>query len=252
MPMPLKQTELQNKTSQMTEDEQIAMMLFDSSKGAVSYEVAGQEVKLNIPIVRKCLVRGNGEVSDADIYQFLQICRFNQLNPFLNEAYLVKYKDNVQMITSKEALMKRAEVNPTFKGVEAGVIVARGNEILEMEGAFYMPTDTLVGGWARVMRTDRDKPIISRVNLREYDKSQSTWNDKKGTMIRKVAIMQALREAFPVQLGALYTAEESFVEDVPYEDVSSKAAMATDLPEAPAMVLPETAENPNKRTNPGF
>ena len=41
-------------------------------------------------------------------------------------------------------------------------------------------------------------------------------------MISKVAKVQALREAFPTQLGAMYTQEEHSVEDVTYEDVSKK------------------------------
>ncbi len=36
----------------------------------------------------------------------------------------------------------------------------------------------------------------------------SNWAAKPGTMIRKVALVQALREAFPEDLQALYDAEE--------------------------------------------
>lgn len=43
-------------------------------------------------------------------------------------------------------------------------------------------------------------------------------------MISKVAKVQALREAFPAQLGAMYTAEEQSVpvEDAAYIDVTEK------------------------------
>ena len=42
-------------------------------------------------------------------------------------------------------------------------------------------------------------------------------------MIRKTAVVQALREAFPTQLGAMYTAEERGVpEDATYEDVTTR------------------------------
>jgi hypothetical protein len=34
------------------------------------------------------------------------------------------------------------------------------------------------------------------------------WSKKPATMIRKVALVQALREAFPKAFGGLYTAEE--------------------------------------------
>jgi hypothetical protein len=91
-----------------TEEQKLALMLFESDKGAISYEVAGQVVKLSYTIVRNFLTKGNGKVADADLVQFIQICKFNQLNPFIGEAYLVKYGDSpAQMVVSKEALMKR-------------------------------------------------------------------------------------------------------------------------------------------------
>lgn len=40
-------------------------------------------------------------------------------------------------------------------------------------------------------------------------------------MICKIAKVQALREAFPAQLGALYTKEEQTI-DIPFEDVTAK------------------------------
>lgn len=179
-----------------------------NEKGKVSYEVAGQTVNLSYTIVRNYLTKGNSAVSDADLTQFISICKYQQLNPFLGEAYLVKYGTQpAQMITSKEALMKRAEANEHYQGFEAGVIVIREGKCVDLEGSFYLDTDTLVGGWAKVFRDDR-KPVISRVRLSEYDKKQSTWNEKKSTMIKKVALVQALREAFPAQLGALYSVEE--------------------------------------------
>jgi hypothetical protein len=126
------------------------------------------------------------------------------------------------MIVSKEALMKRAEACEHYEGMKSGVIIKRVDEILEVEGTFYLKTDVLLGGWATVYRSDRKFPYVSRVSLDEYDKKQSTWVDKKATMIRKTAIVQAMREAFPAQLGAMYTAEEQGIQDVSYEDVTDK------------------------------
>lgn len=193
-------------------------------KGLCSYEVAGQEVKLSYNTVRNFLTKGGGTVTDQDLVQFISICKYNQLNPFLNEAYLVKFGTQpAQMIVSKEALMKRAEVCETYEGIQAGVIVMRGEESIELEGCFYNPTDELVGGWAKVFRSDRKFPIVAKVLLAEYDKKQSTWNQIRSTMISKVAKVQALREAFPTQLGAMYTAEEQRVEDASYEDLTHRS-----------------------------
>lgn len=194
-----------------------------TDKGKTTYQVAGQDVTLSYQIVRDFLTKGNGQVSNQDLTQFICICKYNQLNPFLNEAYLVKFgQQPAQMIVSKEALMKRAEACEQYEGIQAGVIVVRDNEAVELEGCFYLPTDKLVGGWARVYRKDRKFPIIAKVRLEEYDKKQSTWNEKQSTMISKVAKVQALREAFPAQLGAMYTQEESNVVEAEYIDVTHK------------------------------
>ena len=79
-----------------------------TDKDIVTYEVAGQEVKLSYSIVRKYLTKGNADVTDQELVQFISVCKFNKLNPFLNEAYLIKFKSaigdgNAQMVVSKEA-----------------------------------------------------------------------------------------------------------------------------------------------------
>lgn len=201
----------------------------NEDRAKVTYQVAGQDVTLSYRIVKDFLTKGNGQVTDQDMTQFISICKYNQLNPFLNEAYLVKFgQQPAQMIVSKEALMKRAEACPNYEGIQAGVIVIRDNKVEELEGCFYLPTDKLVGGWSKVYRSDRKYPSVSRVNLAEYDKKQSTWNEKPSTMIRKVAEVQALREAFPTQLGAMYTAEEQGqIEDVAYQEVEKGAKANT-------------------------
>lgn len=176
----------------------------------VSYSVGGNEVTLTPNTVANYLVRGNSKATEQDIIMFMSLCKFQKLNPFLNEAYLVKYGSQpAQMITSKEAYFKRAEENPNFKGIRSGIIILRQNEIQEVEGCFQAPGDLLLGGWAEVYRSDRDYPVVAKVNLSEYDKKQSVWTEKKSTMIAKIAKVQALREAFPSQLGAMYLGEET-------------------------------------------
>ena len=207
-----------------------------TDKDIVTYEVAGQEVKLSYSIVRKYLTKGNADVTDQELVQFISVCKFNKLNPFLNEAYLIKFKSargdgNAQMVVSKEAFFKRAEASEQYDGIEAGIIVLRGDNVVELEGCFRQAKDVLLGGWAKVYRKDRRMPTVSKVNLSEYDKGTSIWNEKKATMISKIAKVQALREAFPSQLGAMYTKEETTaieqqskqVKDVDCEEVDANA-----------------------------
>lgn len=175
----------------------------------VVYEVNGQEIKLTGKMVKDYLTRGNDIVSDQEMVMFINLCKYQQLNPFLNEAYLVKFKGApAQIITSKEAYMKRAFADARFEGMKAGIIIQRGNETLELEGSFSLPGDQLMGGWAEVYVKGKKYPYVTKIGLDEFSKGQATWKSMPKTMIRKTALVQALREAFPDNLGAMYTEEE--------------------------------------------
>ena len=58
------------------------------------YEIDGKEIKLNANIVREVLLNGDGDLTDSEIIRFIALCKFNLLNPFLREAYIVKFKNN--------------------------------------------------------------------------------------------------------------------------------------------------------------
>lgn len=175
----------------------------------VKFEVAEQEVKLTGNIVKSYLTRGDKQLSDQEVVMFMNLCKYRKLNPFVNEAYVVKFGDKpAQFIVGKEAFMKRAEDNPNYDGHRAGIIVDRAGEIIELEGTFKLQKDTLLGAWAEVYVKNKKFPIKATVSLQEYSKGQSTWKSMPCTMIRKVALVQALREAFPSDLGAMYTSEE--------------------------------------------
>ncbi|CCO11603.2 phage recombination protein Bet [Carnobacterium maltaromaticum] len=178
----------------------------------VVYEVNGEEVKLSGNMIRNYLVSGDEPVSDQEVVLFLNLCKFQKLNPFLKEAFLVKFKGRpAQIIVSKEAFMKRAEANPQYNGFEAGIIVERNNELIDLPGAIMLTGDAIKGGWAKVFRKDREYPILVKISFKEFSKGQSTWNQMPLTMIRKTALVNALREAFPDNLGAMYTEEEQQV-----------------------------------------
>jgi phage recombination protein Bet len=228
------------------------------------YEVNGEEVKLTANTVKNYLTSGNDKVTDQEVVMFMNLCKFQKLNPFLREAYLVKFKGApAQIITSKEAYMKKAERAKGFDGFEAGIIVDRSGEIVEEEGAFKLASDKLLGGWCRAYKKDRSKPYTSKISLDEYNKGQSTWNKMPATMIRKTAIVQALREAFPEDLGALYTEEEAGQVHVDPEqemrnEVKEKANKKTlkidpVVEEAEIIdVEPEIVQENTNRKDPGF
>lgn len=183
----------------------------------VEYEVNGEKVKLSPNIIRNYLVSGGGNVSDQEIVMFLNLCRFQHLNPFLREAYLIKYGGNqpATMVTGKEVFTKRARRNKDYAGQQAGVVVQKEDGTLENRiGTLVLKNETLVGGWAKVFIKDYVEPVEITVSLSEYigmkkdGEINGQWSKKPATMIRKVALVQALREAFPEDFSGLYSQEE--------------------------------------------
>ena len=184
---------------------------------SVTYDANGLSVTLSPKIIKNYLVSGNKDaVSNDELVMFLNLCKFNQLNPWLKEAYCIKYgSEPATMVVAKEAFQKRAEEHPSYDGCEAGIIVYNGaGEIIYRKGAFKLPDEKVIGGYAEVWRKDKSHSYRIEVSFDEYAgrKKDGTlnnqWASKPATMIRKVALVQALREAFPKSLGGMYTAEE--------------------------------------------
>lgn len=165
-------------------------------------------VELTIDIVKKYI---NEKVTDEEAYKFIQLCKARQLNPFLGQAHLIKkeFTGTAKMVVGKEGFMERAERDPNYNGFEAGIIVmTKEKTTKDLPGAFHTTDETLIGGWAKVYRTDRTHPIEARVLLKEYDTGKASWARMKATMIRKVPIVQAHREAFPSELSGMYDQSE--------------------------------------------
>lgn len=184
--------------------------------GLVEYEANGEMVKLSPAMIKKYLVSGGGNVTDGEVMMFLSLCRYQHLNPFLKEAYLIKFgsTDPATIVTGKDVFTKRADANPNYKGKKAGVVVLKKDgSIEEREGTMVLPDEKLVGGWAKVFIKDKE-PEYQSVSFEEYAGRKkdgtlnSQWSKKPATMIRKVAVVQALREAFPDRFQGMYAQEE--------------------------------------------
>lgn len=184
----------------------------------------GQDIEVTEQDVRD-LMAANGNamenVTSQEVKMFLRLCQSQRLNPFTRDAYIVKYGNQpASVIAGKDAFVKRATRNKRYRGHEAGITVLRRSKkddgvqtvIDRREGSMMLPGEELVGGWAKVYLEGYECPIFEEVALKEYtapDKyGKNGWSRMPATMIRKVALCHALREAFPEDLGGLYGAEE--------------------------------------------
>ena len=187
---------------------------FESS--AIKYDSNGTEVTLSPAIIKKYLVNGQGNVTDQEVVMFLNLCKAQRLNPFLREAYLIKYGSQpATIVTGKEVFTKRARRNKDYAGQQAGIIVQKEDGSIEQRiGTLRLDGEEIVGGWAKIFIKGYDVPIEITVSYWEYVGTKSNgeitsqWAKKPATMIRKVALVQALREAFPEDFQGMYSAEE--------------------------------------------
>lgn len=201
------------------------------------------EVTITYDDVKKLLAPGQ-QLTDGEVRTFIELCRIKKLNPWIKEVYIVKYNNDFSIIVSKDVFLKRAERHPMFTGMDAGIIVgtkyddvmakdkvaikAGERVIVHRAGTLLLDSEMLLGGWCSVRRKDRDEPHLATVSVKEYVKLKDGrptrfWASMQATMIRKVAIVHALRESFPDDLSGMYTEDEMLRQDKNIEAVAYEA-----------------------------
>ena len=186
-----------------------------TKKGEFTYLANGEEVRLSPNMVRKYLVSGDANaVTEQEIMMFLTLCKYQHLNPFLREAYLIKFGSTpATIVTGKDVFTKRAAKNPNYMGKDSGIVIKNEGNLEYREGTLLLAGEDLVGGWARIYAKGR-QPEMYSVSFNEYagrkrDGSlNSNWATRPATMIRKVAVVQGLRECFPEDFEGMYSPEE--------------------------------------------
>ena len=135
--------------------------------------------------------------TESEFEMFLEFCRATGLNPYKKEIWFIKTKSGVQMMTGINGFLAIANRHPQFDGMEVSIQEENGK---------------LVSATAKVYRKDRKIPSCATVYLSEYFKpsqfGNGMWEKMPRMMLQKVAKSVALREAFPQELGGMYTQEE--------------------------------------------
>ena len=190
---------------------------------SVEFDVDGSHIRLTPSIVQNYIVGSDSQITMQEFKFFTELCKVRKLNPFTKEAYLIKYGNQpAQIVVGKDAILKRAILNKNFNGRQQGVIILTDkNEVIERNGTFKLPTEKLVGGWAKVYRKDWDFPVYITVAFDEVSQRKSNgelnsnWASKGATMVEKVALVRALREAFVEDLGGMIDEDEAWLKEEP-------------------------------------
>jgi len=184
--------------------------------------------------------------SDEEIAYFLMVCKATKLDPIKGEIYLVKYDETqpAGIVISYLEYIKRGARNPNYQGFRC-----------EEE---YDENGKLIGAVCTIYRKDWKEPFIWKVSFdenvkrRRDGKPTKFWATQPGFQIRKVAIAQAFRLAFPEEAGELPAAEvEVPVEEVAkpiesIESIESKPEYTIEMPEMP----PKEKEQPKIEPEP--
>lgn len=171
----------------------------------------GAQIVLTPNDVAMYCASGNAQLTQRDVVNFMATCKALGANPYLGDVYLVKYSsgENAQIMAGKNYYTRVAVSIPTYDGMDAGIVcVTQQGELVYRRGSLAMPGDNCIGGWAEVHDSRWSHPVRAEVAMDEYNSHRSLWKSKPLTMIRKVALVQALREAYPDRFAGTYDASE--------------------------------------------
>jgi len=178
------------------------------------------------------------DATQEEFRLFLELSKRYNLDPFKRQIFLIKNKkrpnEPATIMVSHAGMLHLAHESGKFGGMETYVITKDGKT------ALICNQDEIAGAVCYVYRTDWNKPLMHAVSLKEYYRKmppgyKNIWDEKRITMIKKVAEAGALRRAFDT--GGLYTEDEmdtNYVStEVEYEEKteeSTKQSVKKELP----------------------
>lgn len=163
----------------------------------------------------------------AELYMVLELAATYQLDPFTKEIWAVRMSDNatepVTVLVGVEGMKAIARRQSDFRGFRVMEVYEKDDFSYSASSPSKLPDGTwthvhhdftvvgdrgaLVGAWAEVYRENMPS-IFFFADLGEYARTggKTPWNKQKTAMIRKCALANALRAAYPV--SGLYIEEE--------------------------------------------
>ncbi len=134
------------------------------------------------------------------------------LNPLKREVHFVPFNNDIKIVVGYEVYLKRAEKSGKLNGWRVDIDGAGSN----------------MKAVVTINRKDWEKPFVHEVFLVEARQSTPLWLKMPRFMLKKVAIAQAFRLAFPEELGGLpYMPEEVGLEGVTQPEEKKNVAVNT-------------------------
>jgi phage recombination protein Bet len=151
--------------------------------------LASQFTSEEMQLITETVAKG---ATPKELELFLYRCKLMGLNPLKpGQIHFVKYGNSPgTIVVGIEGFRSIAGRTGKLSGIERGVNRDDQGRIIE--------------GWAKVYRSDWQRPAFETVPMAEYNTGKAMWAKMPETMIKKVAECAALRMAFPDDLGGVY------------------------------------------------
>jgi phage recombination protein Bet len=177
-----------------------------------------QPAQVTADEVRKFIV-GNKtfeRVTPQQIDMAIDVAKAFNLNPYKREVHFTAYNGELKIIVGYEVYLKRAEAT----GMLDGWSVSIDGQGAEMKAVVL------------IYRKDWSHPFTHEVYKGEVAQTSPIWTKMPRFMLKKVAIGQAFRLAFPEQIGGM-----------PYTEGELPDTGSTHLPPAAQGVIEEKDED---------
>jgi len=174
-----------------------------STELMVKYRWEDQELTLTKNDV-KSFISTSPNVTDKEIQDFMWLCEYRGLNPFIKEAYLIKYGNYpANIVVSKDVMDGRVDVDKRYDGEEVTHNYKRGMDLND----FWVRVKIFRKGCSRPV-SDVTAYYPEYVGKKKDGSITSMWRNKPFTMLQKVCKAQAKRESNPKDLSGMYLSEE--------------------------------------------
>ena len=144
-----------------------------------------------------------------EVLTFVELCKVRKLNPFLKEAYFIKFGNNVTIVTNYEKILAIGQNQPNYAGYEYDVYVNG----VKSESFDYNDKDVMfkvtIYHYNPITKV-REKFTTTRLYLDEYKSSNqgSFKNSYYHSWAEKIALTNAFRRSYSADMEGLYIKEE--------------------------------------------
>jgi phage recombination protein Bet len=160
------------------------------------------------------LVSPNAPLTDLEFSFLVKLGQSTNLNPFLKEIWVVKYKQGspAQIFIGRDGYRKAAQRQDDYEYHQVNAVYSEddfkviNDEIHHSHG--FTNRGTLLGAYCKVKRRDCSRYTYVMVTMEEYNLNQGLWKTKPETMICKVAEAQAIRQNFQEVFAGTYSDSE--------------------------------------------